>query len=267
MGADGPAGGASFGASELSGPVSNSGPGPGTSPQTGQRQPSLLLYALGGYAVGFVVSVLATTVAEEAVHYRSGAPIPLPVLAASTMGLWTGLLGAALAAARWRDRSTLARAFGFRIGRWWDLPLGAAVGVACQLVLVPLLYLPFEQFDPSLRHQLNRPAQADTSSAHTWAAVIILFLVLAVGAPLVEELFFRGVLLRGLRDRFPIAAALVLDAALFGLAHFEAAQFAGLAVFGLILAILAWKTGRLAPNIAAHGAFNAVAVISLAHPH
>ena len=37
----------------------------------------------------------------------------------------------------------------------------------------------------------------------------------------------------------------VADGLLFGLAHFEPLQFAGLAAFGVVLAVLAWRTGRL----------------------
>jgi membrane protease YdiL (CAAX protease family) len=39
-------------------------------------------------------------------------------------------------------------------------------------------------------------------------------------------------------------------------------QFPGLALFGIILAVLAYRTGRLTPSIGAHAAFNAVAVLS-----
>jgi membrane protease YdiL (CAAX protease family) len=88
-----------------------------------------------------------------------------------------------------------------------------------------------------------------------------------VGAPLVEELFFRGLLFRALLGRapVPVPVAVVVSALLFALAHFEAVQFAGLAVFGVVLALLAWRTGRLMPGIGAHAAFNLAAVVSVVH--
>jgi membrane protease YdiL (CAAX protease family) len=82
---------------------------------------------------------------------------------------------------------------------------------------------------------------------------------------MVEELFFRGLVLRSLLGRTPVPVALVGSALLFALAHFEAAQFAGLAAFGVVLAVLAWRTGRLTPGIGAHAAFNTVAVLSVVH--
>ena len=57
----------------------------------------------------------------------------------------------------------------------------------------------------------------------------------------------------------------MVSALLFGLAHFEAVQFAGLAAFGVVLGVLAWRTGRLTPGIGAHAAFNAAAVVAVVH--
>jgi membrane protease YdiL (CAAX protease family) len=137
--------------------------------------------------------------------------------------------------------------------------------VACQYGLIPLLYLPFEHFDRHLSRQLSQPAQQDTAAAHNVGTAAVLVLLLAVGAPLVEELFFRGLLLRALLGRTPPSVAVVASALLFALAHFEAAQFAGLAAFGVVLAVLAWRTGRLTLGIGAHAAFNTVAVLSVVH--
>ncbi|MGH9056575.1 MAG: lysostaphin resistance A-like protein [Acidimicrobiales bacterium] len=182
-------------------------------------------------------------------------------------GLWIGLAGAVIWASRRSGTGDLGRDFGLRLGRWWDLPLGAAIGLACQYLLVPLLYLPFEQVDRSLAHQLSQPARTDTAAAHGVGMVVVLLLILAVGAPIVEELFFRGLLLRSLLGRTPVPVAIVGSAVLFALAHFELVQFAGLAVFGIVLALLAWRTRRLGPGMAAHAAFNAVAVLSVVHLH
>jgi membrane protease YdiL (CAAX protease family) len=222
-----------------------------------------------GFAVGLVLAAIAAGLAEAATGYRpsSGGPIPILVTAADVAGLWLGLVGAVLFASRLRGQADLGRDYGWGLGRWWDLPVGAAIGVASQYVLIPLLYLPFEHLDRHLRHQLSQPAQNDTGAAHTVAAVVVLSLFLVVGAPMVEELYFRGLLLRSLLSRTPPAVAIVVSALLFALAHFEAVQFAGLAVFGVILGVLAWRTGRLTPGIGAHAAFNAAAVVSVVHLH
>ncbi|MBV9661156.1 MAG: CPBP family intramembrane metalloprotease [Acidimicrobiales bacterium] len=225
--------------------------------------------AVVGFAVGLVLSTVTASIAGAATGFRAGsnAPVPIAVTAADVAGLWVGLVGAAVYASRTRGRGSLAADFGYRIGAWWDLLAGALVGLACQYGLVPLIYLPFEHLDRNLSHQIGRPAQRDTAAAHTSAALTVLIIFLAVGAPLVEELFFRGLLLRSLAGWMSTPIAIVVTGLLFALAHFEAVQFAGLAVFGVVLGLLAWVTGRLGPSIGAHMAFNAVAVIGTAHVH
>ncbi len=91
-----------------------------------------------------------------------------------------------------------------------------------------------------------------------------------------EELFFRGLLLKALVRLFtPLRAAggarvvgvvlaVVVDGLLFGLAHGEWVQLAGLAAFGMILAAVSYRTGRLGMNMVAHGTFNLVAIVAIA---
>ncbi|HEV8064281.1 MAG TPA: CPBP family intramembrane glutamic endopeptidase, partial [Acidimicrobiales bacterium] len=86
--------------------------------------------------------------------------------------------------------------------------------------------------------------------------------------------FFRGLLLRGLLGRLAVLGprwgpilSLVLTGLIFGLAHFEALQFLGLAGFGVVLSYLAYRTGRLGPNMVAHIAFNTTTVIAYVLTH
>ena len=45
--------------------------------------------------------------------------------------------------------------------------------------------------------------------------------------------------------------------------HLEALQFLGLFVFGLVAGVLAHRTGRLGPSVAAHVGFNVTTVVTL----
>jgi hypothetical protein len=228
-----------------------------------------VLIAVGGFVVGVVLSAIASNIVANAVGYRIGssAPIPVVVTAVDVGALWVGLVGAAVVWARHRGSGSIVEAYGYRIGAWWDVPVGVALGLACQFGLVPLLYLPLEQLDHNLAHQLSRPAQQETGAAHTGPAVVALLIVIALGAPLVEELFFRGLLLRSLSGWLGPVAGVFGSGILFGLAHLELVQFVGLAAFGCVLAALAWRTGRLGPTIAAHVSFNAAAVATTVHLH
>jgi membrane protease YdiL (CAAX protease family) len=228
-----------------------------------------LTEALFGFAAGVVISAIATTIAASIVGYHqgSGAPLPVAVTAADVAGLWVGLVGGVVVAGHKAGTGSLVADFGLRVGGWFDIAGGAAVGVASQYLLIPGLYLPFEALDRHLAHQLAAPANQETGAVHSPLALVVLVAFLAIGAPVVEELFFRGLVLRGLLGRAPTVVAIASSALLFALAHFEAIQFAGLAAFGVVLGVLAWRTGRLAPGMAAHAAFNAVAVAGVVHLH
>ena len=86
---------------------------------------------------------------------------------------------------------------------------------------------------------------------------------MVVVAPVVEELFFRGLLLRSMVQRWGTRVGVVGSSVIFGATHFQAIQFPALALAGLLFAVLAVRAGRLGPAIAAHAGFNAATVIVL----
>jgi membrane protease YdiL (CAAX protease family) len=224
--------------------------------------------ALAAFLVGMVLSAFLGQLAGAAVNYRgrSGEAVPLAVTIASLVGLWAGLAGGALYAARTRGSGSVVRDFGLRVAGWSDVLGGVVAGLGSQYVMVPLLYLPFEPGNPGLRHRLEQPAKRDLGTAHGWM-IVVLLVFLAIGAPVVEELFFRGLLLRSLQRRFGPVPAIAGSAVIFGLAHFEALQLPALVAFGVVLGVLAHRTSRLGPGMFAHAAFNAVTVLTLTLRH
>jgi uncharacterized protein len=226
-------------------------------------------WGLGEAAVAFlagtVLSVLLGSVAQAAAGYHpgQGKAVPVGVTAASLIGLWAGLGGGAVIASQTRGSGDLGRDLGLRL-RWpVDPALGVVAGLVSSYLLVPLLYLPFEQLVPDLQRRLQTPAKQDTAAANGGVEITVLLLLLAVGAPIVEELFFRGLLQRSLARRFGPAAAIAASSVVFGLAHFEPLQLPALILFGVVLGGLAQWTGRLGPGIVAHATFNAVTVLAL----
>jgi membrane protease YdiL (CAAX protease family) len=69
--------------------------------------------------------------------------------------------------------------------------------------------------------------------------------------------------MRAIDRRYGSVAAIAGSAVVFGLAHFQLLQLPALILFGLVLAILAKRTGRLGPGIVAHATFNAATVLTL----
>ena len=96
--------------------------------------------------------------------------------------------------------------------------------------------------------------------AHQSTIVIVLTgFAAAVGAPVVEEIFFRGFLYRSLRNRLSIAPASLIAGAMFALVHTQYSLLARpeLLIFGVVAALLYERTGSLLPGIAMHSFIDA----------
>jgi uncharacterized protein len=81
---------------------------------------------------------------------------------------------------------------------------------------------------------------------------ITFFLPLVLGAPLGEELFFRGLVLRGFLGRYSVTKAVWASALLWAVLHLNPWQAVGALPLGLVLAWLVVRTGSLIPAIIAH---------------
>ncbi len=225
----------------------------------------VLLAALGGFAVGEAVATTLVGVGAAVTHAPGGvlalarsATPPWWVNVASLAGLWVGFALAVVVAAR--AGGLVAWPGTWRL-RWSDLRF-VLLGVASQ-ILIALAYLPFHV------HDFGKPVTRLFGGAHG-ATFALLVLLTMVGAPIAEEWFFRGVLLRGLvaafgrvGARLAVPVGIVASGVLFAAAHGEPAQFAGLAAFGVVLALVAWRTRRLAASAVVHVSFNGVAIVAL----
>lgn len=178
---------------------------------------------------------------------------PLAALALWQIPAWTTQLGAVAVATVVRGRS-LAQDLGLRF-RVADLWIGVAGGTVAQVGVV-VLYL-------VLGVEADEPARQLTAKGEGLGGALALLVLLAVVAPVVEELLFRGLLQRGLARYLPLPAAMVVTTLLFAAAHLQGTQFPGLVVVGLVLSVLAWRCARLGPCIVAHMTFNAVTVVAL----
>jgi uncharacterized protein len=229
-----------------------------------------LLFAAMGFVGGQIVAAVFVAVSAAAVgRLGSLADIarlsepPTWYIVSTLLGLWAGFFGAAWLSSRVRGTKSLSADLGLRF-RWIDL-VGIPIGVGGQ-ILVALMYIPIAQHVHDFNQRFNAPSQRLTGASHgAGFAVIAVFTV--VGAPFFEELFFRGVLLRSLARLFGNfggfvgpALAIVSSGVLFGLAHAESLQLLGLAVFGIILSLVSYRTGRLGMNTVAHATFNLMAV-------
>jgi membrane protease YdiL (CAAX protease family) len=194
--------------------------------------------------------------------------------------LWVGMLGSIAVVLRRRGASL--RRLGLR-ARWVDVPVGIVAGVLGQLVLVPVISWPWVTVLGQSSDDLMEPACRLADKADDPLGVVLLFAITVIGAPIVEELFFRGFVQQAavatftrkvptdaadpdaalLARRAGTASGLVLTALLFGLIHFQVLQAPALVVFGLVLGAFAHRSGRLGSSIVTHMAFNATTIVSL----
>lgn len=162
--------------------------------------------------------------------------------AAAQSGGWTAAFGLELP--EWLD--------GWRVVGWTVLLLVAQFAAVSLLVVVV----------PSLRDA--EPESNVDFLVDAPLGSLLLFAVLTVTvAPVVEELLFRGVALRGFMLRLGFWPAALLSTAFFSVLHVQrvaegsAYVVVAIGTLGLGLCLLTRRTGRLGPAIGVHALYNA----------
>jgi membrane protease YdiL (CAAX protease family) len=106
------------------------------------------------------------------------------------------------------------------------------------------------------------PEQKDIAEA--FGALPVQILLIAIAAPISEEVCFRGMLYGGLRERLPRLAAALIAGAIFGALHAVTGLSAvpPLIAFGFVLCLLYEKTGSILPGIILHVLNNSIALLA-----
>lgn len=146
------------------------------------------------------------------------------------------------------------------------LPTPAALGLGggAAILLIALMQV-MERALPRTSGQL------DADLLRIWAAIPIVWkpstiVVLSCAAGLGEEALFRGALQLFLTQHLPVAAALILTAVVFGLAHAATLRyFVATAVMGLLLGALFHYSTSLLTVMLAHAGYDLWAMRRLQH--
>lgn len=216
-------------------------------------------WGLGDAAVGLAPFVLVGLTLLAGGGDDDGDPVTIGTLVANSVLLWIFLVGVPLFATRVKGNGPVAD-LGLRFRASDAYAFG--LGVALQAIVVPLLYWPLFRLTDLTSDDVAEDAR-ELVDAASGAGILVLVLVVCIGAPFAEELFFRGLLLRSLDKRWGVGVALVASTVLFGASHFQGIQFPALVVFGAVAGVLAVRSGRLGPAIACHAGFNAWTVFQL----
>ncbi len=197
-------------------------------------------YALGAYlcAVAFIAAVVAAEKASENVTFLGVANIVGETL---TLALLIPLI---------RSRRLRPRDLGLRPTLAVQGAGYAVLALVGYLVAISLWIVLIPQTTLQAAHKLAGVTQRPS----TFAAVLIVA-GLAVFAPVCEEVFFRGMLYRSVRNRLSLWPAVLIAGSLFGLIHIFAYPLSTIPVkiaFGVLMCLLYERTGSLLPGIAVH---------------
>ena len=226
------------------------------SAETPAEQPWGIRHVIFGWLLG-QVSVILVFIAIEALDSSVDLDDPsMDITAILQAALWVGTLGIPvwlhfIKGISWKD-------FGWEFQKndiFSGLLIGFGTQIAGGLLYLPLILI-FDDID------VSEPARELVDKA-TGFGVLLLFLVVVVGAPLVEELFFRGLTLKAFEKKMSSRLAVLLSSLFFAIAHLQLIQFPALFLFGLVAGYLVKKYDRLGRAVWAHVGFNATTVVAL----
>ena len=219
--------------------------------------------AVAAWALSWVLGVLVSSVVVGLTGETSVDEAPIWVTVAGTAAMWVPMvLVLREVSVRFGVRRFIDD-YGLRFSRT-DL-LGVPIGVLSQLVLLRIVYWPLQSIWPNTfsTPRLEEKARDLYDSAQGgW--VVLLVVMVVIGAPVVEELVYRGLLQGAFSRQVQDGVAVVIVAAWFALIHFAPVEYPGLFAFGLVLGICALSTKRLGLSIVTHLAFNATGLVWVA---
>jgi membrane protease YdiL (CAAX protease family) len=135
----------------------------------------------------------------------------------------------------------------------WRTAFGIGLGIGFGMFVLTIL------LGPLLNPGREQGVTPDTWEPRHAAAYVANGIVVAVVAPIVEELTFRG-LGYSLLARYGRWAAIIGTGLAFGLAHGLVQAFPFLAAFGIGLAYLRSRVESVYPGMIVHGLFNGIAL-------
>ena len=227
--------------------------------------PDVVLAWVGGFVAAVVYSGIALA-AEPDLLDRNVTPAWYIIGALVVQN--AAIVGVLVVVADRKGRGSLTRDFGLvsplrvlggtRTAAW--IAAGAVGSVLASVLLRPIA---------DLAH-LNDSAQEVSKSVEKASGVglVLLFLGIVLLAPIVEELLFRGALLRGLQRRWSAPTAVFVSAAIFALVHVlgdpnSYSVVPGLLLLGLVSGYEASRTGNLARSVCLHMGFNLLSAVFL----
>ena len=216
--------------------------------------------ALIGWLIAYGAAVVLGVSLSGATGQTDPDNAPTWFVGLSALTLWVPFICVLVYLSRTRGHGNIRDDYSVRFA-WSDL-IGIPIGVVSQLVIVNLATWPFrrlfpETFDPE---QVSQRAKNLVDGADgVW--LLLLVVVVVIGAPIVEELMYRGLLQQSMARSFGSIAAVFLCSAFFTVVHLVPIEFPGLFTFALILGFAFHRTKRVGFTIVTHMSFNAAGLL------
>jgi uncharacterized protein len=214
--------------------------------------------AVAGLVAGNLVAVIGYVVGQAALPGTNAGALLL-----SELALWGGMVGACAYASRVHATGSLRRDFAIR-------PRPVDVGIGLLAAIADLVAAYAVSFLVSLLGNdfVGSNSNIVTDVRDDTAALVLTIVFALAGAPIVEELFFRGLLQRSLEPLAGVAGAIVLQGLVFGGIHVLETTGAGrlglwlsLSAVGVVHGVVYQRVKRLTASMWAHALFNTSGVV------
>ncbi len=215
-------------------------------------------WAVGGIVIGELIGGVLALLASFLTNDRY-----VFELVFGQLGLWLGFAGAIVIVSRRYGSGHPFTDLGVRMKRSdpaWALLYSVGLRIAAAIAVLPLVL--------GFRHYFDHLPPSNLLEGHNGdlGAEITISLIAAIGAPFIEEMLFRGVIMGSLRRLGPWWA-IVIQGLVFGAVHLTPAggrsnylTFVAIGLTGMGLGYLATRFRRLGPGMWTHFYFNLLAV-------
>ena len=134
------------------------------------------------------------------------------------------------------------------------LALGVGGGLLLFVLVLGAGYI-IQLLHPEL---LPQPFEDVLHDVSTHQELLLMLLVGSVLAPLVEEMYFRGMVYPVLRKYIGVTWAIVISGVFFGMLHWDLWRAVPLALGGMALAYIYERSGSIYASWLAHGVWNGI---------
>ena len=217
-------------------------------------------YGTGFASLGFLLVLGLSVVFILRGDYHRTDPTVAFLLTLGTLGMeaWLGAIVLGLA----RARGIPLRALRLGLSQQWSwVPVALFSAYGCVLAYAAAVYAA-ERVSGLDLSGFRAGNQIPEDLPRTVAIWVALGLAVVVVAPLSEELFFRGLVYRGIADRFGPGVGMVVSGVAFALVHFNVSVVVPFTLIGIVFAWVYRASGSLWTTIAAHAIFNGVSFVA-----